>query len=129
MLGLGCRGGEGGEGRGGKKAEAYPIREGKYWGRGERGGSRNTEVEKERETLMCKVQKGAGTRREREQEHWGLGGAGQAGAQGCREETGTLRLGGKAETLGWYGAVGEVKQDHKTVGGGGGGVGAVERLG
>lgn len=65
MLGVGCHGGEGGEGRGEKKAEAYPIREGKYWGRDERGGSRNTEVGKERETLMCKVRKGAGTRREK----------------------------------------------------------------
>lgn len=72
-------------------------------------GSRNTEGE------------GAGALGSgRKQNHRG---AGQAGAQGCREETGTLRLGEKAETLGWYGAVGEVRQDHKMVGGGGGGVG------
>lgn len=107
VLGLGCHGGEGGEGRGGKKAEAYPIRE--YWGRGERGGSRNTEVGKERETLRCKVRKGAGTQRERgagalwsgrKQNHQE---AGQAGAQGCREETGTLRRGRKPEHWGGMG--------------------------
>lgn len=79
---------------------------------------------KERETLRCKVRKGAGTWRERGSRSTGVweevesprGRAGRStGLQGGNRNT---KAGKEARTLGWYGAVGEVKQDHKTVGGG-----------
>lgn len=74
---------------------------------GERGeGRRNTEVGKERETLRCKVRKGAGTWRERGSRStgvWEEAESPRGRAQDCKEETGTLRLGEEAEPWGGMG--------------------------